>query len=210
VASRSALKIIQKGVKRFSPQFKEDRTGFLQKLIKAGNEVVYQLACEKNQQSASTLAIMFIEDDYAVLGHVGDSRIYLVREGNILQLTRDHSKWQELLDRNPHLALTRNQYSDGHVITRALGVEKTVQPDIQKVLLKQDDVFLLCTDGIYSYNSDEEMRQAVNRNKDQLAAVCESLKSKCYQGGAKDNLTVIVVKIAKEETEVQTKSYRIR
>lgn len=196
IASSSALKIIHKGIKQFSKQSKDDKIDFLQKLIKAGNNVVYGLSEKCNKQMATTIAIMLVVDDYAVLGHVGDSRIYVARNGNLIQLTKDHSKLQELLDYHPELSITRDEYHEGHVITRALGVEPYVEPDIQKVILKPNDIFIICTDGIYSHNSDAEMLDNVNKNESDLTLVCETLKKNCYDKGAKDNLTAVVLKVS--------------
>ena len=198
IASSSALKIIREGIHKFSKQYKNNSITFLQKLIKAGNAAVYQNGIKKYKQMATTIAIMLVEENYAVLGHVGDSRIYVVRNGDIIQLTRDHSKLQELLDKNPQLSIERKNYNDGNVITRALGVEQTVEPDIQKVILKHNDLFILCTDGIYSYNSETEILDNVNKNKDDLKAICETLKNNCYKKGAKDNLTAVVLRIHSE------------
>lgn len=209
VASRSALNIITKGIKQYSKKSTDDKIDFLKKLIKAGNDAVYQMGKKKNKQMASTIAIMSVEENYAVLGHVGDSRIYVARNGRILQLTKDHSKLQELLDQNPHLSITREKYHDGHVITRALGVQRDVKPDIQKVILKHDDVFILCTDGIYSHNSNDEILDNVNRNKNDLKIVCETLKKNCYMRGAKDNLTAVVLRIEKTQN-IETKTIVIK
>lgn len=195
IASSAALKIISQGINKFSNQFKNNNIVFLQKLIKAGNSAVYQQSIKKKKQMATTIAIMLIEENYAVLGHVGDSRIYVARNKNILQLTRDHSKLQELLAQNPHLSIDRENYTDGHIITRALGIEKNVEPDIQKVILKPNDVFILCTDGIYNHNTNDEMFDNVNQNKHNLRLVCEGLKKNCYARGAKDNLTAVVLRI---------------
>ena len=198
IASDSALKIINKGITKFSKQAKDDKIDFLQKLIKAANNIVYGLGLKQHKQMATTIAIMLMKNDYAILGHVGDSRIYIVRDKHILQLTKDHSKLQELLDQNPQISITRGKYKDGHVITKALGVEPFVEPDIQKVMLKHDDVFIMCTDGIYGHNSDDEMLDNVNKNKNNLKMVCNVLKKNCYDNGAKDNLTAIVLKVCFE------------
>jgi len=199
VASRSALKIISEGVKQFSKQYPDDKIDFLQKLIKAGNDAVYQMGKKNNKQMASTIAIMSLEDNFALLGHIGDSRIYVARNGNIFQLTKDHSKLQELLDQNPQISFDRDKYNDGHVITRALGVGQNVQPDIQKVILRHDDIFILCTDGIYSHNSNDEMLDNINRNSQDLKLMCETLKRNCYDKGAQDNLTAIVLRIVQKQ-----------
>ncbi|MBN2008994.1 serine/threonine-protein phosphatase [candidate division KSB1 bacterium] len=198
VASSSALGIIKKGVEQFGHRSGDNKIRFLQILIKAANNVVYQKGKRKNKQMASTLAIVLIDQNYAVIGHVGDSRIYIIRDGKLVQLTKDHSKLQELLDQNPQLTITRNNYSDGHVITRALGADPIVYPDIQKVILKHNDIFILCTDGIYSHNSDVDLLDAINQYANMLPIACEQFKLNCYEKGAKDNLTAIVLKISQE------------
>ena len=195
VASDLALETISNGVRKYSKRFKENKIDFLQKLIVAGNKIVYENSIRKKKQMATTLAIILVENNYAVLGHVGDSRIYVIRNGKLLQLTKDHSKLQEMLDQNPQLSLSRANYSDGHIITRALGIGKNVEPDIHKVILKPDDIFILCTDGIYNHNTEVDLLDNVNRNKDDLAQICQTLKKNCYKKGAKDNLTAVVLRI---------------
>lgn len=149
---------------------------------------------------ASTIALMAISGEYAVLGHVGDSRIYVNRNGYLLQLTRDHSKLQESLDSAAE-ALQQKDYPERHILTRALGAEPEAQPDIQKVILKHNDIFLLCTDGIYIYNSDVDILNTIDQNRDDLQSICEKLKEKCYQEGARDNLTAIVVGLEKQDPD---------
>ncbi len=195
LASRAALQIINEAITRFANNYQENKIAFVQKLIEAGNRIIFQMGKKQNKLIASTIAMMLVENNYAILGHVGDSRIYVAREGTLLQLTKDHSKLQELLDQNPRLAVTRDEFSSGHVITRALGVEQQVKPDIQKVILKNNDIFILCTDGIYTNNSDEEMFDIINRNKNDLNNACEIMKKNCYKKGARDNLTAIVLRI---------------
>jgi protein phosphatase len=210
VASRAAMQIISEAIKRYEKNYQDNKIDFVQKLIKAGNRVIFQMGKKQNKLIASTIALMLIEKNYAILGHVGDSRIYVAREGNLLRLTKDHSKLQELLDQNPTLSITRDEYNDGHVITRALGVEQNVKPDIQKVILKHNDIFIICTDGIYSNNSDDDMFDIVSRNKADLSQACEILKKNCYKKGAKDNLTAIVLRIkAKQNVETPTRRIKV-
>jgi len=209
LASQSALRVVDQCIKRYSSRFKKDKIGFVQKLIEAANRIVFEMGSKKEKQMASTIAIMVMEQDYAVLGHVGDSRIYLARNGQLTQLTKDHSKLQALLDANPELSLTRESYYGGHILTKALGVSRQVEPDIQKVILKNGDIFVLCTDGIYTHNSDEEMLNTIKEKQDNLDNVCEAFKKKCYQEGAKDNLTAVVLRVhTEEEAEGETKTIK--
>jgi protein phosphatase len=210
VASQVAMQVIKRGVRKFAKKYKDSRTEFLEKLIQAANNMVYKLGQDRKKQMASTVAIISIENNYAVIGHVGDSRIYLARDSNLLQLTKDHSKLQALLDDNPDISLSRDDYYQGHVITKALGATPEVEPDIQKVFIKNNDLFILCTDGIYTHNSNDEMLDNMGKNKNNLKKACETLKKNCYQNGASDNLTAIVLKVNKsDEGERETKKIKV-
>ncbi|MFQ6113645.1 MAG: PP2C family protein-serine/threonine phosphatase [bacterium] len=204
VASQSALGTIKNmalNVKQNAKTLHDDSISFLKNLISAGNTVIYNESKRKQQQMASTIAIMVIEDDYAILGHVGDSRIYVHRGRNLIQLTRDHSRLQALIDSSSLKLTNEIDYQDRHIITKALGVEPSVEPDIQKVILKNNDIFILCTDGIYTHNSNSEILDNISRNRHDLKKACEEFKDKCYQKGAKDNLTAIVLRIEKKDDD---------
>lgn len=180
-----------------------DAVAHIRELVATANEEIYQAAAEKQSTMASTLALVFLQDDYALLAHVGDSRIYLFRDGKVLQLTTDHSKLQTLLDNLPPDTIDAEHFDESHVITRALGVEESVEPDIQKVMLKDEDIFVLCTDGVYKYNSEDELRTNVARNSSDLPKICETLKEQCYAGGAKDHLTAVVLRVTVDNPDLQ-------
>ncbi len=199
VASQSALSAIRQAVMKARPA--ETRSvGYVQKLINIGNDAVYVMGMKKQKLMASTIALMLICGDHAVLGHVGDSRIYVNRNGTLLQLTRDHSRLQESLD-NAAETSQQEESPERHILTRALGAEPEAKPDIQKVILKHNDIFLLCTDGVYIHNSDADILNAIAPNRNHLPSICERLKAKCYQEGARDNFTAIVVRLATQDSE---------
>lgn len=194
VASQSAVSTIKKLVKKLP---REDKLiDFVQGLIKAANTEVYNLSSRNHKTMGSTLAMMLVRGDYAILAHIGDSRIYLYRDSQLLQLTRDHSKLQNLIDSLPEDNIDEENYPEKNVITRALGAKATAEPEIQKVNLKNDDLFLLCTDGIYNYNTDDELQEAIANNQNDLNEICDVLKRNCYEKGAKDHLTAVVAKIS--------------
>ncbi|MFQ5750691.1 MAG: PP2C family protein-serine/threonine phosphatase [bacterium] len=212
VASQSALKTINNMVSndaQNTKRLKDDTIGFVKDLINAANAEIYQLGNKIKREMASTIAIMVIGDEYAILGHVGDSRIYVSRDGNLLQLTRDHSKLQSLIDLNLLTPAEEAGYQEGHIITKALGVAPNVEPDIQKVMLKPGDIFILCTDGIHAHNSNAEILANIQKNKHNLKKVCEVFKNQCYERGAKDNLTAVVLSIKKSDDDVDTKQIKM-
>ncbi|MFQ5676719.1 MAG: PP2C family protein-serine/threonine phosphatase [bacterium] len=199
LASQTALRTISKLIKEARGNTPPTSLNFVRSLIDAGNQVVYQLGQQRQRQVASTIALMLIKDGVAILGHVGDSRIYVHREDKLIQLTKDHSKLQNLIDNSLITEKERADFQERHIITKALGAGATVEPDLQKVILKKNDLFILCTDGIYIHNTDEEILRNATKNKNNLAKICDTLKKNCYSRGAKDNLTAIVVKVEGQE-----------
>jgi len=211
IASRTAISTISELIPREkkNDQRTKNSVDFVKKLIKAGNKGIHALSKERRQQIASTIVIMLIEQNYAILGHVGDSRIYVYRDKKLIQLTRDHSKLQNLIDNNLIKPAEESDFQDRHIITKALGIKSNVEPDIQKVNLKNKDLFILCTDGIYIHNSNEEMLANIKQNEGKLQKICDVFKDNCYEKGATDNLTAVVLKIAtKDMDEQETKIMR--
>jgi len=194
IASQSAVNTIKKMIAQIPGEDK--LIDFVQNLIKAANTEVYKLSGQEHKTMGSTLAMMLVRRDYAILAHIGDSRIYLYRDNQLLRLTRDHSKLQNLIDSLPEDSIDEENFPEKNVITRALGAKETAEPDIQKVNLKNDDIFLLCTDGIYNYNTEEELQDNMAVNQDNLEKICDVLKENCYEKGAKDHLTAVVAKIS--------------
>lgn len=211
VASQAALqKIEQAFLSDTQNTPKKDPIEFVRKLIQSGNQIIYQLSEKKQHTMASTIALMLIENDYAILGHVGDSRIYVAREGDLTRLTKDHSKLQTLIDNNLITQEEQADFQESNIITKALGVDPDVEADIQKVILKDGDIFLLCTDGIYNHNPEQEILEIIERNRKNLEKICRILHKNCYDRGANDNLTAILVKVSLErEDDTDTKEFQI-
>jgi len=212
IASRTAISTINELIpreKKNDQRSQENSVDFVKKLITAGNKAIHALAQERRQQIASTIVIMLIEQNYAILGHAGDSRIYIYRDKKLIQLTRDDSKLQNLIDNNLITPAEESDFQDRHIITKALGITSNIEPDIQKVNLKNKDLFILCTDGIYIHNSNEEILANIKQNRDKLQKICDVFKENCYEKGATDNLTAVVLKIeTKDMDEEETKIMR--
>jgi len=127
------------------------------------------------------------------VGHVGDSRAYLVRDGRIQRLTRDHSVAQYLIDTGApdEVDATRGR---GHALLRALGTEADVVVDISHVRLRHGDVVVLCSDGVWSALADAEIAEVVTVRRD-LRAACETLLTRANERGGCDNATAIVSRL---------------
>jgi PPM family protein phosphatase len=138
------------------------------------------------------------KDSELYIVHAGDSRCYRLRDGKLVQLTRDHSLVSDALLERPDLSSTDLAYLPKNVITRALGIAPTVDVDvrIEKVLV--GDVFLLCSDGLHGLVSDEEIA-AILEEYPVLTEACTRLVDSANAAGGKDNITAVVVRIEDED-----------
>ena len=172
-------------------------------LIQEANRRVYQHAAEDTAKSGmgTTMTVALLEDGRVRIGHVGDSRAYLIRDGELSQLTDDHSLVGELVRSGklaPEDAETHPQRS---VITRVLGTDPDVDVDTITVETRSGDLFLLCSDGLYSMVGNDRILELVERNRRDLDAVAKALIAAANKGGGDDNITVVAFEIASPDEE---------
>ncbi|MBS7402873.1 MAG: Stp1/IreP family PP2C-type Ser/Thr phosphatase [Oscillospiraceae bacterium] len=147
-------------------------------------------ACEG---MGTTLVAAVIKSRSCCVVNVGDSRAYLISKGEITQITRDHSFVEEMVSRG---SITREQAKNHprkNVITRAIGVEPSVECDLYTPPLKKNDILLLCSDGLSNTLSDAEILEIAERNK-QLSDIGKELVDLALSRGAPDNVTVGLVR----------------
>ncbi|HEY4016210.1 MAG TPA: Stp1/IreP family PP2C-type Ser/Thr phosphatase [Polyangiaceae bacterium] len=132
------------------------------------------------------------------IGHVGDSRCYRVRDGQIRLLTRDHSLINDYLLAMPDLTDEQKSELPKNVITRALGMQDHVVVDLQHDDPKREDIYVLCSDGLSGMIGDDEIRQIATGTPD-IREVCRRLIQRANEHGGEDNITAVVIKI--EEIE---------
>lgn len=159
------------------------------------NEHIYAIADEKAPRGmATTLIILYIEGDTAHALNVGDSRVYLIREGVMTQITEDHTFVNDLVKRGIISEDEAKNHPDRNMITKAIGADKTVEPDFYSFKIKTDDIVLMCTDGLYNeVSSDEILRMA--EKEDDMRMLCSDLVDMANDHGGGDNITVVSVKI---------------
>ena len=166
-------------------------------LIEEANRRVFRRASEDREASGmgTTMTVALVEGDEVAIGHVGDSRAYLIRDGRLEQLTDDHSLVAELVRSGkltPEEAETHPQRS---VITRALGTEADVDVDTFSVRSAPGDLFLLCSDGLTSMVDDETILDAVEQNRADLEEAAKALINAANRGGGEDNITVVFFEV---------------
>jgi protein phosphatase len=144
---------------------------------------------------ASTVVMVLITGDMAHVAHVGDSRAYLARAGQLYRLTDDHSLAAELLQSGVITAEEANSHPFAHSITQAIGLPNTPQPGVRQLELEAGDRFLLCSDGLTDMVSEADIG-AILTAGDEIDATSRSLIDAANAAGGKDNISVVVVDYA--------------
>ncbi|OGB90147.1 MAG: hypothetical protein A3H39_03085 [candidate division NC10 bacterium RIFCSPLOWO2_02_FULL_66_22] len=163
--------------------------------IRLANRVIYAAAQGRREYAGmgTTLVSVLAVDGHVALAHVGDSRIYRIREDQIAQLSRDHSLVQQQVEHgiiSPEEAHA-SQYR--HLITRALGLKESVEVDLVEQPALPGDVLLLCSDGLSDLLEDEEMLAIAREHTGDLEKACQSLVDRANYKGGDDNITALLV-----------------
>ena len=168
----------------------------LSRILREANRRIYDLAVtdDSHRGMGTTVTAAKVTGDEVSLGHVGDSRAYRLREGELEQLTRDHSLVAELERSGQITPEAAEHHPQRSIITRALGPEPDVQVDTYTLAGRAGDVFLICSDGLTSMISDEELA-AILRSAESLDDAADSLVRAANQSGGKDNITVVLFRL---------------
>jgi PPM family protein phosphatase len=172
--------------------------GRLEELIQEANRRVHQRSVEDAAASGmgTTLTVAEIVGERVTIGHVGDSRAYLVRDGSLEQLTQDHSLVAELVRSGKLTPEEAEQHPQRSVITRALGTDPDVDVDTFAVEPRSGDLFLLCSDGLTSMVDDRMIERLVEEKRGDLDGLVKALIRAANKGGGEDNITVVAFEIA--------------
>jgi protein phosphatase len=196
VASALAVEQFEHGVDSDTAAEEE-----LSSLVRAANRKIFEMAKADSRRAGmgTTLTAVVVRDHDVSVGHVGDSRLYLLRDGTLQQLTRDHSLVQEFVDQG---RLTREQaekHPQRSVITRALGPESDVKVDTFTIRAKDGDVFLLCSDGLSGMVPDESI-QSILSGQPSLGDAARALVEAANKNGGRDNITAVLFRLEDDGT----------
>jgi protein phosphatase len=172
----------------------------LSSAIHLANSAVFESSTTNAARSgmgATTVAVHVGKDGAMAIAHVGDSRIYLIRNKTIQQLTQDHSLVMEQVRRGL-ITLEEAKHSEvANIIIRALGAEKDVQPDVDDLVAQSHDVILLCSDGLTRELEDQDLENIINANAAKpLQVACDELIEAARRGGGGDNITALLLRFA--------------
>lgn len=173
----------------------EDVLSGIDVLVKEANNAIFSRGLESQSDfgMGTTFIVVIMLKKNIYIGHVGDSRVYLIRDNTIQKLTTDHSYIEELLKNG---SLTREEaenHPKRNIITRALGCEKKVLADLISFEIRDGDTLILCTDGLTNMLTDEEILDTITKEADPESS-CDKLIHWANERGGVDNVTVIVIK----------------
>jgi protein phosphatase len=201
VASQMAVEIL--GEAFANRKDGSDAEDVMREAIEQANAAIYQMANELPQLSsmATTMVALHLAGNIATIGHVGDSRLYRVdRSGDMIRETDDHSMVAEEVRAGRMTEEQAENHPGRNIISRALGAEPTVDVDLKTILVEPGTAFLLCSDGITRHVADNEIKGVLTFGGEP-EEICEFLKKTCFERGAEDNLTAVVVKVRGESKE---------
>jgi len=161
--------------------------------VRQANNAIYMKSMENPECKGmgTTLTALYFMKKHALLSHVGDSRCYRLRDHEIEQLSQDHSLVAELIRKGEITKEQAKIHPYRNVITRALGTDATVAVDVQDVDALPGDLFILCTDGLSNYISDEEFIEICDGKDMEEAA--DTLLNFALEGGGRDNITLLLI-----------------
>lgn len=161
----------------------------LKKAIQDANQQVYSSGNDQKKKFATTLVVLALSNDLCTIGYVGDSRAYLLRDSLLSLLTTDHTVAQEL-SRNTKISPDSPYHN---IITRAIGADTAVEPDMLSRKIQKHDVLLLCSDGLTSMVS-EQIIENILCETEPVAVSVRKLIQAAKDAGGKDNVTAILIK----------------
>ena len=174
--------------------------GILQTQVKLANTAIYE-AAQKDPHCAgmgTTLVACMFYDNFLTVGHIGDSRLYRMRNDALEQVTRDHSLLQEQIDSG---LITKEDARSSHnknLVTRAVGIDPDVEGEIHSYDVQEGDIYLLCSDGLNDMIEDDEIQMTLIALRSNLELTAQQLVQAANDAGGRDNVSVMLVRVMKD------------
>jgi serine/threonine protein phosphatase PrpC len=198
IASRTSVDTIKAFVQDNyqKAEYQRDRLLMIKEAMNKANSVIYSRSMEDPdlRGMGTTLTMAVIEGERLYIGHIGDSRMYLLRNGECQKLTEDHSLVAQLIKNGSISPEEGENHPQKNVITRALGIETEAEIDLDTLMLQQGDTLLLCTDGLTNMLDLEDII-GICSSGDSPQSISEALVEEANNKGGRDNVTAIVVKV---------------
>jgi protein phosphatase len=202
IAVRTLMSLIKDAVEREDLTVRDAATGLsrpgilLRDAIQRANKIIYQTArTQTNCEGMGTTVVAgLFFDDKLTIAHVGDSRLYRMRGPDFTQVTQDHSLLQELVARGFYTPEEAQRAASKNYVTRALGVEPTVEVDVTEVPVLKDDLFLLCSDGLSDMVEDDDIQLTISTFGANLETLAKQLVLLGNDNGGRDNISIVLAR----------------
>ncbi len=203
IAVKTILDLVREACQREDRGDVESDLGFMRQTIVLrdavlrANKIINQTAQSQPQCEGmgTTLVACLFYDNRLSIAHVGDSRLYRMRDNRFEQITMDHSLLQELVDRGFYSPEEAQRSTNRNYVTRALGVEGNVEVEIQEVEVEKGDYYLLCSDGLPDMVEDEDIHLTISTFDSNIDTIGEQLVRLTNDNGGRDNVSVILVRV---------------
>jgi protein phosphatase len=203
IAVKTVLNLIREQVEREDLTVLDRESGMsrpsiiLRDAIHRANKIIYQTARSQPQcegMGTTIVAALFFDNKISV-AHVGDSRMYRLRNGRFEQVTMDHSLLQELVDRGFYSAEEAQRAANKNYVTRALGVEPNVEVELQEAPVQKGDVYVLCSDGLSDMVEDDDIHLTISTFSANLDTVAKQLIQLANDNGGRDNVSAVMAQV---------------
>ena len=176
---------------------KYNKKELLESAVKYANTKIASFASEYEDfvGMGSTLIALCFDENKAYITHAGDSRCYMIRNGFISQITVDNSYVEYLLQKGVISTEEAKNHPQKNLITKAIGMEKEIEIELDEIEVNSKDIFLLCSDGLTSMLSDETILHIIQKKKSDMQKCAEELVKAAKANGGNDNITVILAEV---------------
>jgi protein phosphatase len=203
ITVRTVMGLLKDAVEREDLSQRDEESGLsrpgilLRDAIQRANKIIHQTAkTQPNCEGMGTTVVAgLFFDDKLTIAHVGDSRLYRMRNGKLEQVTHDHSLLQELVARGFYTPEEAQRASAKNYVTRALGVEPTVDVEITEVPALKDDLYLLCSDGLSDMVEDDDIQLTISTFGANLETLAKQLVLLSNDNGGRDNISIVLVRV---------------
>jgi serine/threonine protein phosphatase PrpC len=198
----TVLETITKRLKKIKDGATDEETGYslesiaVHEAVALANSNVFKASSENQQYRGmgTTVVVLLFYDNRFTVAHVGDSRLYRLRDSVLEQITRDHSLMQELIDRGFYTPEQARKSLNKNLVTRAIGIEESVQIDIQEDVTQTGDIYFLCSDGVTDMIEDELIDEILKANSNDLEKAASEIIRASNEHGGKDNISAIMAR----------------
>ncbi len=204
VASEMAVQIVARALLQLESVVQPDALDRTAQSLRDANRAIYDrmLAENDKQGMGTTASVLLMSDGRYLIGQIGDSRIYMLRDGALIQLTKDHSYVQEQVDAGLLTPEQARYHPYSNVITRCVGAGESVEPDLYAGEVKPGDVFLVASDGLTGMVDDRRLQQILLARSGP-GRIVDSLIAEANGRGGLDNITAIVVQVVSFDSPEQ-------